>query len=324
MLRVRPVSGLALLPDQRSVKVSVFDSGNLHRLRHSVSFRLGCGRNKLGGKSSICISCGGPRGRWEGRNENRDERESDFLEAVLLTSETAAHYHLLKRGFLEDVKWQPSTHLTPFSIQARGSSANVGPIGSGLLRRFRSPTIFLKVSCDGDMLLPILVGDSAVEKLIEVSPENESKEYPSQFHFLKELVGSLGYEVKKVQITHRVMHTYFARIFLGKAGEKTMISVDARPSDAINVAKRCKAPIYVSKKIVLADAIRLVHGKWGGHGIKSIYDVNLDSAPEGPDSLVEELNLLKKMNLAVQEERYDDAAICRDELNKLRMFRHEV
>ncbi|XP_068646209.1 bifunctional nuclease 1 [Aristolochia californica] len=324
MLRVRPVSGLALFSDPSSVNFPFSNSGNLHRLQYSVSFRLIYRGKRLGNSKSICISCRASRGSWGDRNENWDERESDFLGAVVLTSETARHYHMLKHGFLEEMKWQQSSHLTPFSIQAWASSANVGSIGSGLLRRFRSPTIFLKVSCDGDMLLPIIVGDSAVEKLIEVLPEEESEECPGQFQFLKNLVGSLGYEVKKVQITHRVINTYFARIFLGKAGEKTMVSLDARPSDAINVAKRCKAPIYVSKEIVLADAIRLVYGKWRGHGVKSIYDVTLDSAPEGPDSLVEELNLLKKMNLAVLEERYIDAAICRDELNKLRMSRQKI
>ncbi|OMO83441.1 hypothetical protein COLO4_22501 [Corchorus olitorius] len=60
-------------------------------------------------------------------------------------------------------------------------------------------------------------------------------------------------------------------------GESDVISVDARPSDAINVANRCKAPIYVNKQIVLADAIRIGYGMGRVRDTKSTYDVSLDS-----------------------------------------------
>lgn len=35
----------------------------------------------------------------------------------------------------------------------------------------------------------------------------------------------------------------------------------------------------------------------------------LSSAPDGPDLLIEELDLVRNMNLAVEEERYNDAGI---------------
>lgn len=128
----------------------------------------------------------------------------------------------------------------------------------------------------------------------------------------------LGYEVKMVKITDRVVNTYFARIYFGKTGERATFSVDARPSDAINVAKRCKAPIYVNKQIVLTDAIRIAYRTGRIHDTRAIYDVLLDSPMEGPDLLGEELRLVQKMKLAVKEERYNDAAMWRDKLVKLR------
>lgn len=128
----------------------------------------------------------------------------------------------------------------------------------------------------------------------------------------------LGYEVKMVKITDRVVNTYFARIYFGKTGERATFSVDAHPSDAINVAKRCKAPIYVNKQIVLTDAIRIAYRTGRIHDTRAIYDVLLDSPMEGPDLLGEELRLVQKMKLAVKEERYNDAAMWRDKLVKLR------
>ncbi|PHT36056.1 hypothetical protein CQW23_23756 [Capsicum baccatum] len=109
------------------------------------------------------------------------------------------------------------------------------------------------------------------------------------------------YQVKIVKITQRVTSTYFSRIFVHKAGEKDIISVDARPSDAIYVARRCKAPIFMNKQIVLVDATIIGYGMDRSSRIKSTYDVLLDSALDDPDLLSEELSVLRNMSLAVNE-----------------------
>ncbi|KAK7841405.1 hypothetical protein CFP56_015455 [Quercus suber] len=71
-----------------------------------------------------------------------------------------------------------------------------------------------------------------------------------------------------------------------------ILSVDARPSNAKNVANRCKAPIFVSRQIVLEDAIKI--GYWMGRkrDTKSTYDVSLDSTADGPDILSDLLAFL--------------------------------
>lgn len=61
-------------------------------------------------------------------------------------------------GFREEIKWQSSDKFLPFSAQGRDPRSESNSIGPGLLQRFQSPTIFLKISCDGDFLLPIVVG----------------------------------------------------------------------------------------------------------------------------------------------------------------------
>lgn len=178
--------------------------------------------------------------------------------------------------------------------------------------------MFLKISCEGDFLLPIAVGEHAVEKLIDSLDEEDHGDYLNYFQLVRAMVVELGYEVKMVKITKRVVNTYFARVYFGKVGERESFSVDARPSDAMNVAERCKAPIYVNKKIVATDAIRIAYGMGRVRDAKPIYDVLLDSPMDGPDLLVEELNLVQNMKLAVKEERYNDAAMWREKLVKLR------
>lgn len=58
------------------------------------------------------------------------------------------------------MKWQSSGQLVPFSVRTKEPRGDVTSIGPEFLRRFQSPTIFLKISCDGDFLLPIIVGTS--------------------------------------------------------------------------------------------------------------------------------------------------------------------
>lgn len=222
------------------------------------------------------------------------------------------------------MKWQSSGQLVPFSVRTKEPRGDVTSIGPEFLRRFQSPTIFLKISCDGDFLLPIIVGEFAVDKLLYALLEDGGDEdCPDQFQFVKNVVEKLGYEVKMVRITERVVNTYFAKLYLSKPGKNEIISVDVRPSDAINVANRCEAPIYVSKHIVLKDAIRIGYGMGRAHGAKATYDVSLDSAAEGPDSVTEEFDLVKNMDIAVREERYNDAAKFRDKLLKLRKSIHD-
>lgn len=258
------------------------------------------------------------RGSFNRKSNQSDERDDDYIEAVVLVSETMRHYKMRTRGFQEETRWNSSAHLVPFSLHSKDRIADASSLGTGFLSRFKNPTIFLKISCDAEYVLPIIVGEYAVEKLIDSLHEEETRDWPDQFLLVRNLLLKFGYEVKMVKITERVTSTYFSRIFFHKAGEKDIISVDARPSDAINVARRCKAPIFVNKQIVLTDATRIGYGMDRSSRIKSTYDVLLDSASDGPDLLSEELSVLRNMNLAVNEERYHDAALWKEKLMRFR------
>ncbi|RVW51644.1 Bifunctional nuclease 2 [Vitis vinifera] len=352
------VSGAGLVAQQFDGSRLV--SNSLVSFSSRFSFQLGFrGRHSRGSKSVI-ISCRASRGSSGDRSANGEDRDQDYLEAFVLISETISHHQMRKQGFLEGNKWQSWGQLHPFSAQTKDLRADVSSIGQGFLRRFQSPTIFLKVSCDGDFLLPIIVGEFSVEKLIDTLREDAIVDCPNQFQFVRDLVGKLGYKVNMVKITERIVNTYFARIYFSKPGENNIQSVDARPSDAINVAKLCKVftfhtlaaklllifvnpkekamhfwielcnllclqvPIYVNKQIILTDAIRIIYGMGRARDTKSVYDVVLDSAADGPDLLAEELDLVRNMSLAIKEERYNDAALWRDKLMKLRESRHEL
>ncbi|XP_020424910.1 bifunctional nuclease 2 isoform X2 [Prunus persica] len=266
---------------------------------HSVfTVRLGFRTTeRCRGLKSIAISCNNSSSR--SRSRNADHHDYDYLQASLLLSETISHYRMQKRGFKEETKWQSSGKLRPFSAQANRSRNLFDTLGRNFLQRFQNPTIFLKISCDGDFLLPIVVGEFAIENLIDAQWGDENGDSPDQFQFVSNLVGKLGYQVTM-------------------PGEHEVFNVNARPSDAINVAHRSKVPICVNKQIVLTDAVRISYGMGRVRDTKSVYDVSLDSAADGPDFLIQELELVNNISLAIKEERYKDAAMWRDKLVKLR------
>ncbi|XP_022923551.1 bifunctional nuclease 2-like [Cucurbita moschata] len=259
---------------------------------------------------SILVSCHSSRDR---STHSDDDSHQDYFEASFLVSETIYHYRMWKKRFQEDANFN--------QIESR---VNSPLLGLGFFRRFRSPTVFLKISCNGDFLLPIVVGEYAIEKLIDSHLGIENGEAPDLFQFIQDLMVKVGYEVTTARITERVVNTYFARLFLRKDGENETLSVDARPSDALNIAYRCKIPVLVSKQIVYEDAIRVSFGFGRVRKRKSCFDVLLDCAADGPDFLSEELDMLKNMKMAIYEERYKDAAMWRDKLTRLRKSVHEA
>ncbi|KAK8472067.1 hypothetical protein PHAVU_002G103800 [Phaseolus vulgaris] len=277
---VRTVSGVgsaaadhtnAAVTTARSAPNSVaVDFSPLH-IPSLRSRRLRCRR-------SILISCNSSHRR----SSSDDSLSNDYLEASLLLSETFSHYHMWKKRFQAEFQWKSSTPSIPLS------RTDSSLLRHGFLQRFQNPTIFLRISCDGDYILPIVVGQIAIEKLMDAEFQRESEDCPDQFQFVKNLVGRLDHEV--------IM-----------PAKSDLVSVDARPSDAINLANRCKAPIYVSKQIVFTDAIRIGYGMGRVRNKKAIYDVLLDSPVDGPDLVAQELSMMHNMHIAIEQERFKDA-----------------
>ncbi|KAF7829012.1 bifunctional nuclease 2 isoform X1 [Senna tora] len=283
-------------------------------------FKFGFRAKRSRCPKSTLISCNSSRGTSGSRSGFGDHHDHEFLEATLLLSETVSHYHMWRHGFREELQWKSSIPSVPLSFQAKNPRTE---LRQGFLQRFKNPTIFLKISCDGDYVLPIVVGKFAIEKLLDADVEHENEACPDQYQFVKNLVERLDHEVVMVKITERVVSTYYARLYLSKPGRNDIISVDARPSDAINVATRCKAPIYVSKQVVLSDAIRIGYGMGRVRNTKSSYDVLLDSPVDGPELLSQELSMMQNMHIAAKQERFKDAAVWRDKLADLRKSAHE-
>lgn len=78
---------------------------------------------------------------------------------------------------------------------------------------------------------------------------------PMTHDLLHSILGRVQARVKEVKITDLKDHTYYASLCLTL--NKETIEIDARPSDAIIVALKSKAPIFVSTRILDEQGIDL-------------------------------------------------------------------
>jgi uncharacterized protein len=113
----------------------------------------------------------------------------------------------------------------------------------------RVPIVLLKDSTER-RALPIWIGQNEARAILSVL-ENQSCPRPMTHDLLGNCLTSLGVSLDRVIIHSLEDNTFFAVLTL-KQGETTQ-RVDARPSDAIALALRMNAPIWVMEEVV-ADA----------------------------------------------------------------------
>lgn len=100
--------------------------------------------------------------------------------------------------------------------------------------------------------IPILIGPSEAQAISQ-GMEGLKLPRPMTHDLLKNVIDGLGAKVTRIVIHDLKDETYYAKVIL--ASEKGEIEVDARPSDAIALALRVDAPIYVSDEIAARAVI---------------------------------------------------------------------
>jgi uncharacterized protein len=108
------------------------------------------------------------------------------------------------------------------------------------------PIVVLKDQVS-DTVLPIWVGVYEANA-IALEIEKIATPRPMTHDLLKNLLVGLETMVRKVVVTELKDETFFAVIWLERAGQ--MISIDSRPSDALALALRMDCPIFVEDEVL--------------------------------------------------------------------------
>jgi bifunctional DNase/RNase len=116
----------------------------------------------------------------------------------------------------------------------------------GIARDTSQPVVLLKEK-NGERYLPLLIGLAEVNA-IAVVMEHMEVPRPLTPDLLCTIVDKLGGKVDRVVITDLRSGVFYATVSLNACSMK--MDIDARPSDAIAIAMRVKAPIYATRELL--------------------------------------------------------------------------
>jgi bifunctional DNase/RNase len=109
-----------------------------------------------------------------------------------------------------------------------------------------SPIVILRDK-EGQKVLPIWVGIFEANA-IALQIENISTPRPMTHDLLRNVIQDLKASVQKVVVCDLQENTFYALIYLDLDGDT--VAIDARPSDAIALALRTRAPIFVEDTVL--------------------------------------------------------------------------
>ena len=108
------------------------------------------------------------------------------------------------------------------------------------------PIIILRDK-DGQKVLPIWVGVFEANA-IALQMENVATPRPMTHDLLRNVITDLKADIQKIVVSDLKENTFYALIYLLVNGEP--VAIDARPSDAIALALRAQAPIFVEDRVI--------------------------------------------------------------------------
>jgi uncharacterized protein len=170
--------------------------------------------------------------------------------------------------------------------------------------------IFLKGSAD-KRALPIFIDDQQAQSII-IQINKVEIPRPLTHDLFKSVLDAIGGEIVRIEVSDLVDDTFYARLIIDFKGK--ILDFDARPSDAICLALRFGAPMYVDEKVMDKAGIILAE-EGGAHETPAVAE---PEAPKKSRPKLSPLDAIKhKLDSAIEEERYEDAAKLRDELKKM-------
>ena len=143
-------------------------------------------------------------------------------------------------------------------------------------------------------ILPIVIGQFEAQS-IAWNLQGISMHRPLTHDLFTSFLETTNYEVTKILINDLKENTFYAKIVL--KNNSNQLDIDSRPSDAVAIALRAKAPIFVTTDVMNKAAVKI--------------------NPESQKGLDELVVLNDKLKKAIEEENYEEAAKIRDQINEL-------
>ena len=174
-----------------------------------------------------------------------------------------------------------------------------------------TPIVLLREQT-GTRFLPLWVG--AMEAMaISSALDGIEPARPMTHDLLRELFEAFGAEVTDIVIDDLREGTFFAKVrYVFEDEESTL---DARPSDAVALAVRTDAPIFVSAEVLDEAGIPADDGD---DEVEAVHDRDRDVSETASKAMSRLDRMESQLQKAIAEEDYETAAKLRDEIARMK------
>lgn len=159
---------------------------------------------------------------------------------------------------------------------------------------------------NGERQLPVIIGASEAQAMV-IEMKGIVPPRPLTHNLFASVLEVLGVKLMRILI-YKVNNGVFYSYLYMKADE-TILRIDARTSDAVALALRMDAPIFIYEEILQSECLK--------QGKKPINPPEDSENAKGSFQQEDTLDMLKAaLQKAVEEEDYERAALLRDQISQ--------
>ena len=183
-------------------------------------------------------------------------------------------------------------------------------VGSTFLVSLGKDFVILLKGDKDERTLPITIGQQEAQS-IAIHLNQIPFPRPLTHDLFKSVVDMSGCIFLRTEICDLSDETFYARLILEKNGNK--VEIDSRPSDAIAIALRFSAPIYVDELVM--NAAGIIMSEHNDIELPQSAEQAFEIFNDAPPTPLQTLQ--RKLDDAVKKERYEEAADLRNQIDEL-------
>ncbi len=141
---------------------------------------------------------------------------------------------------------------------------------------------------------------------------------PNTHDLMINILKELNARILRIVISELKANVFYAKIIIQH--EDRILEIDARPSDSVALAIRTKCPIFMSKSVFRESSVVLSNeneDEYTDIPTETTTDITMNSEIEENQNKSQLEILQEKLQQAISQENYEEAAKIRDQIKKL-------
>lgn len=165
----------------------------------------------------------------------------------------------------------------------------------------------------GNRRFSVMIGEPEAQSIAMKLNQKKSPR-PLTHDLIKNILNTFGSKLEKILIYNMVSDVFYSELHLRKDDE--VFVVDARTSDAVALAVRSDAPIYISADILDVVGTEIETNTPPPGDNEEENEINAEDLTPEEMLLLSISDLEELLKMALQEEKYELAVQVRDAINK--------